>query len=166
MWWICLKKDVCLYRPNGWWEGEFESPLQVTQLDNCRERLSFGVRKLFFKLSNCPYTCCSVGFQEKWSLLIPNETPANSVIRNDWNIKWDWLQWSDHETKKCSKHSRWVWCTQGQKSTSCVQLNKLLYFCCCGPIFLLEVLDILFRHMASWILSNTNRWKKWLWLIL
>ncbi len=24
-------------------------------------------------------------------------------------------------------------------------------------IFLLEVLDILFRHMASWILLNTNR---------
>ncbi len=34
-------------------------------------------------------------------------------------------------------------------------------YCCIfnvvGPIFLLEVLDILFRHMASWILSNTNR---------
>ncbi len=29
-------------------------------------------------------------------------------------------------------------------------------FLCCGPLFLLEVLDILFRHMASWILSNTN----------
>ncbi len=27
------------------------------------------------------------------------------------------------------------------------------------PIFLLEVLEILFRHMASWILSNTNRYK-------
>ncbi len=29
-------------------------------------------------------------------------------------------------------------------------------FLCCGPKFLLEVLDILFRHMASWITSNTN----------
>ncbi len=45
----------------------------------------------------------------------------------------------------------------GIKSTPCVQWNILLYFWCCGPIFLLEVLDILFRHMASWILSNTNR---------
>ncbi len=44
----------------------------------------------------------------------------------------------------------------GIKSTPCVQWNILLYFWCCGPIFLL-VLDILFRHMASWILSNTNR---------
>ena len=52
-----------------------------------------------------------------------------------------------------SKHSRWVWWTQREKSTPCVQWNILLYFWCCGPIFLLEVLDILFRHMAS----NTNR---------
>ncbi len=37
----------------------------------------------------------------------------------------------------------------GIKSTPCVQWNILLYFWCCGPIFLLEVLDILFRHMAS-----------------
>ncbi len=35
-----------------------------------------------------------------------------------------------------SKHSRWV------------QWNILLYFLSCGPIFQLEVLDILFRHMA------------------
>ncbi len=28
------------------------------------------------------------------------------------------------------------------KSTPCVQWNILLYFLCCGPIFLLEVLDI------------------------
>ncbi len=41
----------------------------------------------------------------------------------------------------------------GIKSTPCVQWNILLYFWCCGPIFLLEVL---FRHMASWIPSNTK----------
>ncbi len=48
----------------------------------------------------------------------------------------------------------------GIKSTPCVQWNILLYFWCCEPVFLLEVLDILFRHMTSWILSNTNRLKK------
>ncbi len=47
----------------------------------------------------------------------------------------------------------------GIKSTLCVPWNILLYFWCCGPIFLLEVLNILFRYMASWILSNTNRYK-------
>ncbi len=38
------------------------------------------------------------GFQEKFSLLI-QKPPAYSVIRHDWNFKWDWLLWSD-ETKK------------------------------------------------------------------
>ncbi len=28
-----------------------------------------------------------------------NQTTAYSVIRHDWNFKWDWLLWSD-ETKK------------------------------------------------------------------
>ncbi len=52
----------------------------------------------------------------------------------------------------------------GIKSTPCVQWNILLHFWCYGPIFLLEVLDILFRDMESWILLNTNRLKinKWL----
>ncbi len=43
---------------------------------------------------------------------IQKQTPAYSVIRHDWNFKWDWLLWSV-ETKKnelsSSKHSRWVW---------------------------------------------------------
>ncbi len=43
------------------------------------------------------------------------------------------------------------------KNSPCVQWNILLYFLSCGHIFLLEVLDILFRHMASLILSNANR---------
>ncbi len=29
----------------------------------------------------------------------PKTAPAHSVIRHDWNFKWDWLLWSD-ETKK------------------------------------------------------------------
>ncbi len=35
------------------------------------------------------------------NLLAPakKKTPAYSVIRHDWNFKWDWLLWSD-ETKK------------------------------------------------------------------
>ncbi len=52
----------------------------------------------------------------------------------------------------------------GIKSTPCEQWNILLYFLCCGPIFLLEILDILLRYMASCIISNTNKEKinKWL----
>ncbi len=40
------------------------------------------------------------------------------------------------------------------------RLNILLDRQCRDPVFLLEVLNILFRCMASWILSNTNRLKK------
>ncbi len=45
------------------------------------------------------------------------QSPAYSVVRQDWNLKWDWLLWSD-ETKMSfskanelfsNKHSRWVW---------------------------------------------------------
>ncbi len=35
------------------------------------------------------------GFQEKFSSLIQKQSPAYSVIRHDWNFKWDWLLWSD-----------------------------------------------------------------------
>ncbi len=53
------------------------------------------------KKSNIPYitTCCSGGFQEKLSSLIQKQTPANSVVRHDWNFKWHWLLLSD-ETEK------------------------------------------------------------------
>ncbi len=57
-------------------------------------------QKTLKKWSNSPYitTCCSGGFQEKFSSLIQKQSPAYSVIRHDWNFKWDWLLWSD-ETK-------------------------------------------------------------------
>ncbi len=31
----------------------------------------------------------------------PKTTPANSVVRHDWNFKWHWLLWLD-ETEKNS----------------------------------------------------------------
>ncbi len=69
-------------------------------------------QKTLKKNSQTAPTCCLGGFQEKFSLLIQKQTPAYSVVRHDWNFKWDWLLWSD-ETKKnelfSSKHSRWVW---------------------------------------------------------
>ncbi len=54
------------------------------------------------KKSNIPYitTCCSGGFQEKLSSLIQKQTPANSVVRHDWNFKWHWLLLSDETEKK------------------------------------------------------------------
>ncbi len=53
-------------------------------------------------ISNIPYitTCCSGGFQRKFSSLIQKQTPAYSVVRHDWNFKWDWLLWSDETEKR------------------------------------------------------------------
>ncbi len=94
MLWKCLEEDVCLYRPDERWEGEFEwlKTLQALPLENCRKYLSLGVRKTL-KLWNSTYisTCCLGGFQEKLSKLIQKQTPVYSVIRHDWNFKWDWL---------------------------------------------------------------------------
>ncbi len=44
--------------------------------------------------------CCLGGFQEKFSSLIQKQSPAYSVVRHDWNFKWDWLLWSDETNKK------------------------------------------------------------------
>ncbi len=112
---ICLEEDVCLYHPNTRWGGEFEWPktLQGPQLENCRERLSFGVRKLKKKNQTSPISPHVVreGFKKKFSSLIQKQTPANSVVRHDWNFKWHWLLWSDETKKKelfGSKPTRWV----------------------------------------------------------
>ncbi len=56
-------------------------------------------KKIYTSDSTYITTCCSGGFQEKFSSLIQKQTPANSVIRHDWNFKWHWLLWS-HETEK------------------------------------------------------------------
>ncbi len=39
------------------------------------------------------------GFKKNCPHLIQKQTPANSVVRHDWNFKWDWLLLSD-ETEK------------------------------------------------------------------
>ncbi len=122
---------MCLYRPNAQWEGEFEwlKTLQGPQLENCREKFSSGARKHYNKMSNIT-TCCLGGFQEQLSSLIQKQTPAYSVVRHDWNFKWDWLLWSD-ETKKLYFYQQTL--KMGLvdtriKSTPYLQLNILLYF--------------------------------------
>ncbi len=57
------------------------------------------------KKSNIPYitTCCSGGFQEKFSSLIQKQTPANSVVRHDWNFKWLLLSEETNSTNRDKK---------------------------------------------------------------
>ncbi len=113
------------------------------------------------KRSNSPYisTCCSGGFQEKWSSLIQKQTPAYSVIRHDWNFKWHWLLWSD-ETEKIAFLPQIHFMGLVQTGIKKYPMSTVKYTAgslMLWPVFLLEVLNILFRCMASWILSNTNR---------
>ncbi len=161
MLWICLEEDMCLYRPNARWGGEFEWPktLQAPQLENCRERLSFGVRKPSGQTAPTSPHVVWEGFKKN----SPHSSKNNlqHIQLSDTTVTSNGTGFYGQIKQKnelfSSKHSRWVLVNTGIKSTPCVQWNILLYFLCCGPIFLLEVLDILFRYMASWILSNTNR---------
>ncbi len=67
------------------------------------------------------------------------------------NFKWDWLLWSDenNETKKIvfNSNNQDGFCEHRDKKYPMCTMKYTAVFLCCGPIFLLEVLYILFRHM-------------------
>ncbi len=169
MLWICLKEDVCLYRPNARW-GEFEWPKTLKDHSwRIAEKVWVsGSENLLKNYQTAPTSPrCLEGLQEKKNQekkmlsLFHQKTISSiySVIRHNWNFKWDLAS-----MVRCNyKMSFLAAITQDgfgehkDKKYPMCTMNILLYFWCCGPIFLLEVLDILFRQMASWILLNTNR---------
>ncbi len=82
-----------------------------------------------FKRHSLPeYCCCSY-----------------SVVRHNWNFKWDWLLWSD-VTKQIgflATRTQDGFDEQGDKKyPMCTIKDTAVFFLYCGPIFLLEVLDI------------------------
>jgi len=82
-------------------------------------------------------------------------TVAYSVARHDWIFKRDRILWSVKTKQKWLfgiKPSRFE-----EYPMTTVKYTVGSYMLWCGPIYLLEVLDILFRYMVSWILSSTNR---------
>ncbi len=115
-------------------------------------------QKTFKKLSNSPYitTCCSERVSRKIILTHPKTNSSifsyqtrlelqmglASMVR--WNKKISFLAANTQDRFSEHRDKKYPMC--------CI-------FLCCGLIFLLEVLDILFRHMTSWILSNTNKYK-------
>ncbi len=68
----CLEEDVCLYRPNARWGGEFEWLFKDHSWRIAEYSWVSGSENICKKLSNSTYitTCCLGGFQEKWSSLI------------------------------------------------------------------------------------------------
>ncbi len=90
---ICLEEEMCLYRPNA------DSPrITAGELQRLIVLGSEGQKK---KNSLYIPTCCSRGFQKKKCLLIQKQPPAYSVVRHNYNFKWDQFLWSV-ETKKMS----------------------------------------------------------------
>ncbi len=80
-------------------EEESLSGQRLSEDHSCRiVEISWVLRSETYKKNIT--TCCSGGFQGKFSSLIQKQTPANSVVRHDWNFKWHWLLWSDETEKK------------------------------------------------------------------
>ncbi len=66
-----------------------EETLQGSQLKNCRNEFSLVVRKSQETSNSAYITTSHLGeFPEKSSALIQNQTPAYSVAKHYWNIKW------------------------------------------------------------------------------
>ncbi len=72
-------------------------------------------RRLQFTQAHQYWTIISTN----WALFKRHSLPeycccSYSVVRHNWNFKWDWLLWSDVTNWLFSNtHSRWVWWTQG-----------------------------------------------------
>jgi len=103
------------------------------------------------KKSKIITTYCLGGFQKISSSLVQKQTPAYSVVKQDWIFNWDLVLWLD-ETKKRAfwqqPHQMCLVLTANIKSASCPRLNIHLDLWNFGPIFLLEVLDVRFRYMS------------------
>ncbi len=100
-----LEENMCLYRPNAWWEGEFEwiNTLQGPQLENCRKEWSLRVRNPLKQFSNSLYitTCCLGGFQENIILARPKTNSSIFSNQTRLELNGDWILWSN-ETKTMS----------------------------------------------------------------
>ncbi len=85
------------------------------------------------------------------------------IVRHDWNFKWDWLLRSDETKKLLAATLKMGLVNTGIKVPHVYNEIHCCIFNVVGYISA-GVLDILFRRMASWILSNptikksTNDW--------
>ncbi len=65
----------------------------------------------------------------KENAFIQTQSSAYSVVRHDWNFKWDWLLWSDVKKKLLfSKHSRWFVEHRDKKYPMCTMKYTAVFF--------------------------------------
>ncbi len=100
---ICLEEDVCLYRPNARWGGEFEwlKTLQGSQLEELQNIVeSLGQKTLEKNCQNPLHHHMLFGRVSRKILLAHPKNKLQQIQLSDMtNFKWDWLLWSD-ETEK------------------------------------------------------------------
>ncbi len=109
------------------------------------------------EISNSAYiTSSHLGeFPEKSSALIQSQTPAYSVAKHYWNIKWTGFC-GQMKLKRAFWHTRALLHTGIKRypmPTVKYPAGSLMLW---AYIILPEVLNILLRNMASWILEDTN----------
>ncbi len=110
----CLEEDVCLYRPNARWEGEFEwlKTFQGPQLENSRRYLSLGVRKPYKNCQTEP-TSPHVIWEVSRKIILAHPKTNSSIFSYQ-----TWLElqmglasmvrWNEKKLIFSNKHSRWV----------------------------------------------------------
>jgi len=113
----CLEEDVCLYRPNARWEGEIEwlKTFQGPQLENCRKRVS-GSENLLKNDQTAPRHHMLFG-RVSINILLAHPKTNSSIFSYQTRLE---HQMGLASMVRCikkmlfsSKHSRWVWWTQG-----------------------------------------------------
>jgi len=155
MLWFCQEEDVCLNY--ALMDGEDESLSGQRLFKDPRWRIaerSENLKKKMIKQPLHPHMLFG-RVSRKILLAPPKTTVAYSVARHDWIFKRDRILWSVKTKQKWLfgiKPSRFE-----EYPMTTVKYTVGSYMLWCGPIYLLEVLDILFRYMVSWILSSTNR---------
>ncbi len=135
---ICFYLErICLYNREIILAALLRQNSKTNMTKNCNKIVLF--KNFFFYIIFLPYRHS----RPYRSFLDPGTTPCQMKLKKTSFLAANTQDgFGEHRDKKCPM---------------CTIKYTAVFFWCFWPIFLLEVLDILFRHMASWILSNTNR---------
>ncbi len=139
----CLEEDVCLYRPNARWERRVwvakDSPRNTA---GELQKIVSGQKTFTRNCQTAPTSPHVVweGFKKNYTLSSKNNLQHIQLSDTTGTSNGTGFYGQMKQKKKVfsSKHSRWVWWTQGYKVP---HVNNEIYCCifCCWPIFLQKV---------------------------